>query len=78
MLNFIACLTDPQNRKFRFLDYSSKGYTIIPSHILNEIDQQFDSKINQGIVILEEYQFDQNKFSFLRKSKTKYPNSRFD
>lgn len=73
MLNFIACLTDPQNKRLRFLNYSNTGYNIIPTHIFNEIDQQFDGNIDQGIVIMEGYQFDQNKFSFLRKSKTKYP-----
>eukprot|EP00486_Rosalina_sp_Unknown_P005565 CAMPEP_0201570492 /NCGR_PEP_ID=MMETSP0190_2-20130828/12781_1 /ASSEMBLY_ACC=CAM_ASM_000263 /TAXON_ID=37353 /ORGANISM="Rosalina sp." /LENGTH=348 /DNA_ID=CAMNT_0047994087 /DNA_START=449 /DNA_END=1495 /DNA_ORIENTATION=+ len=73
MLNFIACLTDPQNRKSRFLDYSNKGYTIIPTAVFSEIDEQFDSNIHQGIVIMDGYQFDQNKFSFLRKSATKYP-----
>lgn len=75
MLNFICKLTDPQNHKSRFLDYSNKGYTIIPTHVFNVIDEQFDSNILQGIVIMDGYQFDQNKFSFLRKSKTKYPYS---
>eukprot|EP01084_Bolivina_argentea_P269584 458209_1 len=72
MCNFIACLTTPQNSKCRYLDYSIKGYNVIATQIFNEIEMTNGSE-NNGMVIMNGFQFDQNKFSYLQKNKTKYP-----
>eukprot|EP01084_Bolivina_argentea_P269585 458214_1 len=60
MWNFIACLTSPQSSKYRFLDYSIKGYNVIASQIFNEIEMTNGSE-NNCMVIMNVFQFDQNK-----------------
>merc|ERR1712228_446260 len=72
VFNFIACLTDPRHGKMRYLNYSNKGYNIIPTLVFAQIDQ-IQNK-NQGIVTINDVQFGQDcVFSFLQKLDNKYP-----